>query len=474
MTEALGSKELEGARSKQPYELRREFTALRKLRKAEEDAKSRQSQAESNNIAVIQELNPNEADGTLVKDELATQTDIARLTDEFAKSKLGPKEKTPREIWNDLTNDPESLENPKLARFRSLDVTPDPSWFESILSKAESILEKTADGGQLKGSDKDSAIERRNDILKILMQGALELGSYIFDSSEISGKLAAQHDVQNQDRHEAVTSVEPASDGHTDGNTIIASTPCENCSDALAPHQVVELMEKPTQKSRDRSIWFEYHSKEPQSVYYTIDLYERVHRFNLDKYNANSNEKTVARLYVPIKSPPPTRRPLNFVASKLQIFNAISGWAPVTLTARCSNPFIPNKTWTEKVQELCQVTGYHLEPCEYVDCGNPGRYNACHAEKQIIAYWLYHYVLSSRSADPSAPWDKKYNEPIKPEYYEGLFIVISNPLCDCCDRFLNHVATYYKISFTIHCPGGPGEGIKFPSMPLELRRDDLK
>ncbi|KAF7918952.1 hypothetical protein EAE99_008677 [Botrytis elliptica] len=455
MTEASRLKELQGAGPKKPSELRREFAALIKLRKAEEDAKSRQSQAESNNIAVIQELNPNEADETLVKDELATQShenngsksingfenkrnDIARLTDEFAKSKLGPKEKTPREIWNDLTNDPERSENPKLARFRSLDVTPDPSWFESILSKAESILEKTADGGQLKDGDTDSAIERRNDILKILMQGALELGSYILDSSEISGKLAAQHDVQYQD-----------------------------------PHQVVELMEKPTQKSRDRSIWFECHSRKPQSVYYTIDLYERVHRFNLDKYNADSKEKTVARLYIPIKSPLPTGRPADSVASKAQVINATSGWGCEQPERNCSNGFIPNKTWTEKVQQMCQTIGYELRRSQQ-DQGTPGKYNACHAEKQVIAYWIHHYVAKLPSCSRVTNWAKKFELPIQPEYYEGLFIVISNPLCDCCDRFLNHVATYYKISFTIHCPGGPGEGIKFPSMPLELRRDDLK
>ncbi|TGO34987.1 hypothetical protein BHYA_0174g00120 [Botrytis hyacinthi] len=461
MTETLS------ARLKSPSELREE-AKLERRRKVEKDAKSRQSQAEPNNIAVVQERNPNEADETPVKDEPATQshennssksTDdsrdtskgIGRLAKVFSETTLETPviKKTPKGIWNELTDDADT----KLASYRSLDITPDSSWFESILSKVNSILEKTIDGGQLKGGDKDSAIERRNDILKILMQGALELGLHILDSPEIARKLAAQHGIQNEDRRNAVPSVGTGTDNPTDENTNIASTLCENCSDALSPHQAVEVMEKPTQESRDRTIWFEYHSKKSQSsYYYTIDLYERVHTFNLYKYAANSNKKTVARLYVPTESPPPTRRPPNFDASKAQVINAISGWVPMVLERGYANPFIPNDVWTKKVQQMCQTIGYKLRNDSF-DRRKAGIYWACHAEKQVIAYWVHNYVAKLPPAQyQCTDWAKRDDLPIRPEYYKGLFIVSSNPPCDCCEQFLNHVAIYYAISFTVYCP----------------------
>ncbi|TGO57835.1 hypothetical protein BOTNAR_0193g00300 [Botryotinia narcissicola] len=477
MTEALRLSELGSARPKQPYELRMEVAALRKLRKAEEEAKSRQSQAKSGNIPVVQELNSNEADETLVRDEPATQSHenngakstndskdtsngIGDLIEAVSETTLETPviKKTPKGIWNELTNNAD----PKLASYRSLDITPDPSWLESILSKVNNILEKTADRGQLKGDDKGPAIEHRNDVLKILMQGALELGSHILDSPEIARKLAAQHGIQNEDLRNAVPSVGAGTNNIADENTVIASTRCENCSGALAPYPEVEGLEVPTQDPRDRLPFFEYIPQASSSLYYTIDLFERIYSLPLKKYKESSGEKTVARLYVPKTTPRPN-------TPKLQIINSISGWDDRLPETTHPSAFISNGIWTRRVQTLCYATKYQLESCGDKDRGIEGRYNSCHAEKQVLAYWLYTYVLSSRRSDPSVRWDKKFNEPIKPEYYEGLFIVVSTPLCDCCDRFLNHVATYYQISFTIK---SPDEVIEFPKLPLKARRDD--
>ncbi|KAF7905060.1 uncharacterized protein EAF01_005581 [Botrytis porri] len=422
-----------------------------------------------------------ETDETLVKDEPATQShenngtksasdskvipnDIVGVTKAFSEATLETPviEKTLKEIWNEIMHNPV----PKLARYRSLDITPDTSWFESTLSKVKSILEKTAYRGQSKVGDEDLAIERRNDILATIIEAALELGSYILDSPEISEKLAAQHDVQNQDHHKATSSVGTATNDLTEENIISASTLCENCSDAVASCQQVKVLEEPTQDSREQSIWFEYHSNKLQSLHYTIDLYERVHSFHLGKYEVKSGEKTVARLYVPIKSPPPTRRTVNFDASKAQMINAVSGWQCKQSETESSNAFISNKEWTEKVKEMCQTIGYELRRSQN-DRGNPGNYNACHAEKQIIAYWIHNYVAKLPSGYRCTNWAKRDDSPpIKSEYYKDLYIVVSSSLCDCCNRFLNHVAAYYSISFTVHCPG---QVIKFPD-PRQVTR----
>ncbi|KAM3156195.1 hypothetical protein ABEW05_003328 [Botrytis cinerea] len=463
MTNTPEQQDLEIRKPMAPYELR-EKMRLEMKRKSQEDAKSRQSQAESNNIPVVQEQNPDEAGKSLVKDGPVTQDyeknefksanepkdtsdDMSELIERVSKVTIEPavREKTLEKIWTEVTK------NPKMARYRSLDITPGASWFESTLRNVNILLRKVTDEERLSGRDENLAAKRRDDILTTLIEAALELSSTILDAPEISGKPAAQHNFQNKDHRNAVISIEPPTNNPTaDENPIAPPTRRENCPDSVVPFQDVEILKEPSQESRNRSVWFEYHPK-GKNLFYTIDLYERVHTFCLDKYGGKPSWKTVARLYVPIKSPPRIRRLPNFDASKVHIVNAISGWKSDMPETSCSNGFIPNKTWTEKVQEMCQVIGYELKTEIWDEDKNPRSYNACHAEKQVLAYWLYNFALSTPSSNRCAIWERR-DEPIRPEYYEGLYIVVSKPLCDCCVEFMNYVAAYYKISFTIHSP----------------------
>ncbi|TEY42636.1 hypothetical protein BOTCAL_0388g00170 [Botryotinia calthae] len=286
-----------------PSELRKKY------RKAQEDAKRRQSQTESNNIPVVQEQNLNEAGKSLIKDGPITQDyekdefksvkeskdtsdDNGGLNKSFSEFGIETKfeEKTPKEILTELTN---NRDNPKLARYFLLDITPDTSWFESIPSKVNILLGKLTDGGQLRGGDKDLAIEHRNDILTTLIEAALELSSTILDTPEISRKLEAQQNGQNKDPRDAVTSAEPATDNLVDEKPILASTLCENYSNAVAPDQQVGDLEELTQDPRDGSRFFVYDPEPSPSLYYTIDLYERIYSLRLEKRSEDSKEKTV-------------------------------------------------------------------------------------------------------------------------------------------------------------------------------------
>ena len=56
--------------------------------------------------------------------------------------------------------------------------------------------------------------------------------------------------------------------------------------------------------------------------------------------------------------------------------------------------------WTQEVLDLCQNIGFGLEPHD-LDRGIPGRFNACHAEKQLVAYFIYkHLILPTETQQP--------------------------------------------------------------------------
>ncbi|KAI1392647.1 uncharacterized protein F4822DRAFT_136324 [Hypoxylon trugodes] len=61
---------------------------------------------------------------------------------------------------------------------------------------------------------------------------------------------------------------------------------------------------------------------------------------------------------------------------------------------------VAGKDWTDEVLFLCRIPGFDLEP-HYYDRGIPGQYNACHAEKQLAAYFIHkHLFLEHELAGP--------------------------------------------------------------------------
>lgn len=56
------------------------------------------------------------------------------------------------------------------------------------------------------------------------------------------------------------------------------------------------------------------------------------------------------------------------------------------------NVQIAGESWTAGVLRLCEVTGHKLQQHEY-DRGVPGQYHACHAEKQLIAFYISRHLF---------------------------------------------------------------------------------
>ncbi|KAB5566316.1 DYW family of nucleic acid deaminases-domain-containing protein [Coniochaeta sp. 2T2.1] len=69
---------------------------------------------------------------------------------------------------------------------------------------------------------------------------------------------------------------------------------------------------------------------------------------------------------------------------------AMSGWAHKDDPA--SNIQVAGREWTDAVCQICSYIGHEL-PMHVRDQGQPGRYYACHAEKQLIAYFVDRHVF---------------------------------------------------------------------------------
>jgi hypothetical protein len=76
--------------------------------------------------------------------------------------------------------------------------------------------------------------------------------------------------------------------------------------------------------------------------------------------------------------------------SQLPLVAAMSGWGHYGMDD--ADVYIASKSWCEEVRRLCQVVGHRLPPHRR-DQGLPGRYYACHAEKQLVAYLVHKHLF---------------------------------------------------------------------------------
>ena len=69
--------------------------------------------------------------------------------------------------------------------------------------------------------------------------------------------------------------------------------------------------------------------------------------------------------------------------------DAMSGWAHYDE----QNTTISGKNWTNEVFVICESIGHILAPVPEIDQGRPGRWHACHAEKQLVAFFVAYHVF---------------------------------------------------------------------------------
>ncbi|KAH8746533.1 hypothetical protein F5883DRAFT_585503, partial [Diaporthe sp. PMI_573] len=70
---------------------------------------------------------------------------------------------------------------------------------------------------------------------------------------------------------------------------------------------------------------------------------------------------------------------------------AMSGWGHGA--DQNINVQIDGKEWTNQVKNFCRVVGHRLKPDNQLDNGYSGQSHSCHAEKQLIAFFVHEHLF---------------------------------------------------------------------------------
>ena len=107
----------------------------------------------------------------------------------------------------------------------------------------------------------------------------------------------------------------------------------------------------------------------------------------IEEYPISSSSKTVARLER---------------GGKFPSIGAMSGWSHSPLQSLR----VDGRQWTDDVFYISEAVGHVLASHGY-DRDKNGQYNACHAEKQLIAYFIDRHVFLPRDLDPNSKLEER-------------------------------------------------------------------
>ena len=135
-------------------------------------------------------------------------------------------------------------------------------------------------------------------------------------------------------------------------------------------------------------------------------------------------------------------------------------------------PLVSGRDWTSEVIRIADLIGHALIP-DNKDNGIPGKFHACHAEKQLIAYFISkHVFLSPETRDPKKasghpdtyydPGDDESGEEggtlyelaakAPPVSLKQASIFVSSPPCDDCIRFKEVVNAKLDLRISVQEP----------------------
>lgn len=136
---------------------------------------------------------------------------------------------------------------------------------------------------------------------------------------------------------------------------------------------------------------------------------------------------------------------------------AMSGWSDSANEER--NITISNMDWTSNVLRLYGEMKLELEPHGY-DQGVPGRFYACHAEKQLIAWFLDRHLLSVRANNKNETDEVETLEAMMgelslrlrhepPVSLKKAEIMVCRPICQSCVDFTGRVNSAFGLEIIL-------------------------
>lgn len=136
--------------------------------------------------------------------------------------------------------------------------------------------------------------------------------------------------------------------------------------------------------------------------------------------------------------------------------SAMSGWSHSADDDY--NITVGGQDWTSNVLSLYKEMKFELEPHEY-DRGIPGQFYACHAEKQLIAWFVDRHLLSVRTKRRDATGVEtlegmmeelslrlRYEPPVSLKKAE---IFVCRPVCQSCVVFAERVNSAFGLEIIL-------------------------
>lgn len=80
---------------------------------------------------------------------------------------------------------------------------------------------------------------------------------------------------------------------------------------------------------------------------------------------------------------------------------AVSGWSGGQFAD--IDGCVDRELWTKRVFEFSRIVGHSLKRHQYDGCDREGSFHACHAEKQLMAFVLWHYTSLQEEPSQQAP-----------------------------------------------------------------------
>ena len=83
---------------------------------------------------------------------------------------------------------------------------------------------------------------------------------------------------------------------------------------------------------------------------------------------------------------------------------------------------LSSKIWTDEVFVMCRLVDHIPAPISEYDGGRPGKFNACQAEKQLMAYFVNNHVFLGDevlSEDEIEKRRRQYEDDSVPQFTTG-------------------------------------------------------
>lgn len=120
---------------------------------------------------------------------------------------------------------------------------------------------------------------------------------------------------------------------------------------------------------------------------------------------------------------------------------AMSGW-----THGDEITTVSGRNWTSEVIRIADVIGHVFQP-DGRDRGVPGQFHACHAEKQLMAYFISRHVFLK--PDEGGPLCQLATA-MPPVMLKEAKILITSPPCEDCTRFKQILNQDLDLKISLH------------------------